>query len=231
MNRYGGFTDWTIAVLVSILLNIILFGLMPALIRISPQNQEMHNTLKPVPIIMIKHRQMPLQSKEIKQKNSLNKYKVKFKNFIKVFKQKTVVLKPELSFDMNTKFILNPVSSSGTTGPGSLPVMNFNMTGPVLKGNYQIGELDNPLIPIVKIPPIYPAMAMRNNIEGWVKVRFLVTDKGQVKNIHIVKAVPGKIFNNSVIRCVSRWKFKPGTVGGIPVNTMAETSIKFKLEQ
>jgi protein TonB len=32
------------------------------------------------------------------------------------------------------------------------------------------------------------------------------------------------------MRCVSGWRFKPGTVEGMPVKAWAETTIRFKLE-
>lgn len=230
-NCHRGVTDWTIAVFISIVLNIVLFGLMPALIRMGPQKQNIKTTLKPLQVFRVFPRQMSHKRKKMKKPDSANNEKIKFKRFVKVYKRKNPVLKPEISFDTNSKSFLNPALNTDTSGPGEMPVMNFTMTGPVLKDKYQTEELDTPVIPIVKIPPTYPAVAMRNNIEGWVKVRFIVTDRGSVKNIHIVKAMPGKIFNISVINCVSRWIFKPGKVGGRPVNTMVETSIRFKLEQ
>ncbi len=228
IERCDGCADWIMAVLIAAFLNIILFGLMPALVRMSPQNQDLHDKLNSVQIIMARHLQIPHKTKKT---SSVNHNKIIFKNSMKVFKQKNPEFRFKPAFNEKPKFILEHALSSTASGHISLPMMNFTMTGPALKGQYQIGELDSPLIPIVRIPPLYPAIAMRNNIEGFVKVRFLVTNKGHVKNIHILKAVPEKIFNNSVIRCVSRWEFKPGTVGGIPVNTMAETTIKFKLEQ
>ncbi|MCP3873651.1 MAG: TonB family protein, partial [Desulfobacteraceae bacterium] len=49
-------------------------------------------------------------------------------------------------------------------------------------------------------------------------------------DIEVIRAQPDKIFNKSVLSCVSQWKFKPGTVEGIPVATRARTTIHFKLE-
>ncbi len=232
IRQYAGFTDWIMAVAIAVVLNIILFGLMPALTEMSPQNQDKQHLLKPVQVVVVRqHHRMPLQRQPVKEKSSLHRRKIKIGNIIRTFRQNKIKLKPELSTDLHSKFLLNPISDRGIVSPDSLPVMDFAVTGPVLKGSYRVGELDTPLIPIVRIPPVYPAMAMRNNIEGWVKVRFVVTDKGRVKDIKIVKSVPGKIFNGSVIKCVSRWRFRPGTVSGVPVNTLAETTIKFKLEQ
>jgi protein TonB len=108
---------------------------------------------------------------------------------------------------------------------------HFSMDAPVLKAHYSMGELDSPLIPLVKIPPIYPIRASRRGIEGFVIVQFLVTKNGEVERIKIIEAHPKKIFDQNVIHCVSQWKFKPGTVEGIPVATLARTTIRFKLEK
>ncbi len=94
-----------------------------------------------------------------------------------------------------------------------------------------LAELDSPLVPLVKIPPVYPLRAIRRGIEGVVDVEFIITKKGRIEQPKIIKALPEKIFDQSVLNCVSRWKFKPGTVEGIPVNTRASTTIRFKLEK
>lgn len=107
----------------------------------------------------------------------------------------------------------------------------FSMDLPLPKGQYTPGELDSPLTPLVKIPPIYPMIATRRGIEGVVTVEFVVNEKGLVERLKIIKSSAGQIFDKSVFNCVSQWKFVPGTVGGNPVNTLARTSIRFKLEQ
>jgi protein TonB len=51
-----------------------------------------------------------------------------------------------------------------------------------------------------------------------------------VADIKILAADPEKVFDKSVIDCVSRWRFQPGRVQGIPVAALAQTTIKFQLE-
>ena len=68
-------------------------------------------------------------------------------------------------------------------------------------------------------------------IEGWVKVKFMVNQKGLIENIRIVKAVPKGVFEKCVKRCLSAWRFSPGTVEGETVNTQVMTTIRFNLEQ
>ncbi|MBU2455203.1 MAG: energy transducer TonB, partial [Proteobacteria bacterium] len=134
-------------------------------------------------------------------------------------------LNPYRAFEMNPKL---PAASMDLVMPD---LEKFSMDLPVLKNQYAMGELDSPLIPLVKIPPIYPVRASRRGIEGFVTVEFIVTQKGLVQEIKIIEAEPETIFNKSVIQCVSKWKFLPGTVQGMPVATQAITTIRFELEQ
>lgn len=112
-----------------------------------------------------------------------------------------------------------------------MPGLEHFSIAPILKAHYTMGELDFPLTPLVKIPPIYPMLATRRGIEGYVTVSFLVTKKGLVQQIRIVDSRPKHVFDKSVTNCVSQWKFKPGTIEGIPVATLAQTTIRFKLEK
>jgi protein TonB len=64
-----------------------------------------------------------------------------------------------------------------------------------------------------------------------VKVRFLVNTQGMVETVDIVEAQPEDTFEKSVIAAVSRWRFSPGTVEGVPVNTRVTTTIRFELKE
>ena len=97
-------------------------------------------------------------------------------------------------------------------------------------GIFSVGQLDGPLAVLTKPPPAYPPAAKRRNIEGWIRVKFLVDEHGQVGQISVLAAEPEGIFEQSVLRCVSHWRFKPGTVKGTAVKTIVEQTVTFKLE-
>ena len=95
---------------------------------------------------------------------------------------------------------------------------------------FGVGDLDQPLITLTRIPPIYPLSAKRRGIEGSVTVRFVINERGLVEDATIVEAQPPEVFDASVLSCVSGWRFKPGTVEGRPVRVWADTTIHFTLD-
>ena len=108
------------------------------------------------------------------------------------------------------------------------------MSGPAdiagLADAFAVGDLDAPLTVLVRVPPQYPLRAKYRGVQGWVLVRFVVNEDGSVGNVTVQESQPPGVFDQSVIRCVTGWRFKPGTVEGIPVRAWAETTIRFKLE-
>ena len=95
---------------------------------------------------------------------------------------------------------------------------------------FEIGDLDQPLVVLVRQQPLYPFYAKQRRIEGEVRVRFIVNKEGRVENITIVGAKPVDVFEDSVIRCVSNWRFRPGTIDGVTVSSWAETTVRFVLK-
>ena len=126
-------------------------------------------------------------------------------------------------FEVNTRLPAGP-DTLDLPMVESVPTFDTNM------GLFSVGQLDAPLTTLVRVPPMYPVRARQQNIEGWVKVSFVVDETGSVGNIKVLEADPEGIFERSVQRCVGSWRFKPGTVEGIPVKTLVETTIRFKLE-
>ncbi|MCP3940688.1 MAG: energy transducer TonB [Desulfobacteraceae bacterium] len=229
MPSLKSFPGWAFALIGSILLNVGLFGLMPGLIHQNPNIPKGLENITQVQVVQIKRPppkkpERPRESKPGKSKPDKpeSRKKVSGANS-NSFKQRTMDIKPQLAFQLNSEL---PKTSMNLVMPGIEAIK-----APILKTQYTMGELDSPLTPLVKLPPIYPILATRRGIEGYVTVEFLINKKGLVQQLRILEAKPEHIFNKSVTACVSQWKFKPGTVEGIPVATRAQTTIRFKLEK
>lgn len=110
-----------------------------------------------------------------------------------------------------------------TVAESSPPSSNF-------KGaEFSLGDVDTAPRLIRHFPPPYPMRAKRSNIEGKVVVRALITPDGRATRISVVSAQPSNIFETSVIKAVSRWRFQPGTLHGEKVSTWIEIPVVFKL--
>lgn len=92
-------------------------------------------------------------------------------------------------------------------------------------------NIDSNVVPSLRIPPTYPKRALRSGIEGVVTVEFTITIDGSVKDAEIIEAKPPNIFDKSVLRAISKWKFNPDMVDDKPVEKRARQDIKFTLKK
>lgn len=80
-------------------------------------------------------------------------------------------------------------------------------------------------------PPAYPEMARTARVTGQVIVQFLVTKKGDVTQVKIIKANPqGLGFEEEATKAVKSWKFKPAINNGQPVNIWVTQPVRFMLK-
>ena len=223
------FWGWTMAIFFSAILNIFLFGIMPGMIQQVNEKQDKLENIRSIQVVRVKRPDSPVKKNKLPEPEK-NKKIMQQKTIInkqvqaKLHKQKISAIKQKIPFELNPKL---PITK---TDLKMSPMEQFNFDIPTLKNQYLTSELDAPLIPLIKIPPIYPLKALKRGIEGWVKVKFIVNTLGAVENIEIIDASPARLFNESVKNCVIKWKFKSCTVDGVPVSAIAQTIIKFKLE-
>ncbi|MFH0784019.1 MAG: TonB family protein [Pseudomonadota bacterium] len=207
-------------VAIALALNLALFGLMPYLLTRNSAPPTRQQEVHQINVIRFKQADSPVKRSTEKPPEPPPERQVP-----KPQTAKPAPTKLSLPFDINPHL--------PAAGPDSLsiPVVPLAQLG---AGNladiFSTGDLDSPLVVLVRIPPVYPRSAKNRGTEGWVKVRFIVHEDGSVGNISVVESDPKTIFDDAVIRSVSGWKFKAGTVGGVPVKTWAETVVRFKLD-
>ncbi|HEV2538444.1 MAG TPA: energy transducer TonB [Frateuria sp.] len=81
------------------------------------------------------------------------------------------------------------------------------------------------------VQPRYPTQARRANQEGWVVVSYNVDTDGNVNGVKVLDAQPRHLFDREAVDAVERWKFKPATRNGVPVEANRQQRIVFKLNQ
>jgi protein TonB len=87
------------------------------------------------------------------------------------------------------------------------------------------------LTPLVKVPPEYPQRAMSKDVEGYVVLRFVVTETGSVESPEILHAEPEGYFESAARRAVLRWKYQPQFRDGKPIRVISITRVNFALQK
>ncbi len=91
-------------------------------------------------------------------------------------------------------------------------------------------EVDRMPQAVAAAQPLYPYRAKRRGIEGRVEVRFLVDTRGRTSLFEILQSEPPGEFDQTVMKTVKNWKFKPAIKDGRPVETWVKNTFVFKLE-
>ncbi len=94
---------------------------------------------------------------------------------------------------------------------------------------FNSGDLDQPPRKIVQSAPVYPYKARQRNIEGHVRVKFLVRADGTVGEVSVVDAEPKGLFDSAALKAVPQWRFQPGVIDGQAVPSWVVTTIRFTL--
>jgi TonB family protein len=107
-------------------------------------------------------------------------------------------------------WILNCAELDENSAPGYRPPGAFS--GPV---------------PVDKVDPKYPQAVIEQHIDGEVVLYAIILKDGSVDSIQIVRKLDPQLDKNSM-EALSRWKFKPGTRAGVPVDVEAVVHIPFR---
>lgn len=212
---------WISAASATLLLNSILFLMLPILIHPSSPTDNGAERIDAIEVIRLRQEEPPVRKKREKPPEPPEEKPEPRKDIVATQPVKTPKL--TLPFELNTR--LPQVAADF-----QLPAADSIRFGHSIDGSVGMHELDAPLTPVSRIPPVYPLRARRNGIEGWVRVAFEVETTGHINNIRILEADPAGVFEKSVMACVKRWRFNPGTVEGIPVRAGMETTVRFELE-
>ncbi len=212
-------TDWAAAIVLALAANLVLFLVMPALIAVHPEEYEGEELEQLVTLTRVR------QEQKIEKKEENPPEPPKEQPRPPSPPKNLAMQRPKLSlpFELNQRLPAIP-------GGLALPPIDTSLPQAALSGIFSVGDLDGQLVPLAQFPPTYPYGAKRRQVEGWVKLQFVVNERGMVEDIRVIAAEPKGVFESAARQAVSRWRFKPGTIGGSPVKTRVELPIKFSLD-
>jgi len=83
-------------------------------------------------------------------------------------------------------------------------------------------------IALKKVPPVYPEMAKKLGVKGFVYLRVLVGKDGEVKKVRVYRSL-NPLCDNAAIEAVKKWKYKPAlTNKNRPVDFWTIEIVEFK---
>jgi len=174
---------------------------------------------------------IPALDTKITKKEIPQVKKVSLKNAEKG--QKTILTEHSLTVDKKNsnlkklveQKIANDTSKNnlGVKGKIEAPGAGTNANPVYLPG-------DSPNAKVISIAkPVYPKDALNNEWVGIVKARVTVDVNGKVKTISLIKSSGYAILDNSFIRAISKYSFKPKRIAGIPKEDELELDYSFTL--
>ncbi len=96
--------------------------------------------------------------------------------------------------------------------------------GPIMVG----GDVKKP-IKIHDPQPNYTELARRARVQGVVIVQAIIDKQGNVKAVKVLKGLPMGL-DQATVDAVKRWKFKPSTLNGKPVEVYYNLTVNFQLQ-
>jgi TonB family protein len=80
-------------------------------------------------------------------------------------------------------------------------------------------------------PPRYPQKALNEQVEGFVKVRMLISVTGTIEKFEIVAAQPPGYFEEAIKEALPRWRFSPAVdESGRPIEFEEVYTYQFRLQ-
>ena len=91
------------------------------------------------------------------------------------------------------------------------------------------GDVKAP-VAIQRVMPVYPQIATRGRIEGWVILECIIDKSGHIREARAVRSSFAP-FEQSAVDAVQQWVFKPGTLHGEPVDVIFNLTVTFTIQR
>ena len=82
---------------------------------------------------------------------------------------------------------------------------------------------------VKKIQLDYPEKALRQNVEGWVDLAYVVTADGKVNNVKVLDSSPAGVFDAAAARAIGRMRYQPPMDNGKATSVSTKLRIAFRV--
>jgi protein TonB len=111
----------------------------------------------------------------------------------------------------------------------ALDAANLSPRAPAAPTAAQLAQVARQLRRIHYVPPRYPQRALASGLSGEVTVRYVVDAHGHTRQLQVIAARPGTLFNRAALAAIRRWRYTPPTFDGRPIAVPVMTQIRFEL--
>lgn len=80
-------------------------------------------------------------------------------------------------------------------------------------------------------PPVYPEECRRRGEEGLVILSVAIAADGSPSDVQIKESSKCERLDQAAFKAVSKWRFKPATLAGLPVASRVDVPIRFSLRE
>jgi periplasmic protein TonB len=122
-----------------------------------------------------------------------------------------------------------PDLAVGSGGGFLMEIPKFGMRGD--DDAFGSGDLDSSPMPITRLPPVYPSGLLGRGIGGRVVVSCQVDVAGKVSSARIRQSSGHADLDKAALDAVAKWKFKPATKGGRPIQATLNIPFNFEVKR
>lgn len=90
--------------------------------------------------------------------------------------------------------------------------------------------LDHDAILAETAKPTYPIALYNRYVEGFVFVRYEISETGIVENPVVLYSQPEGSFDSSALQAARQWRYQPKVVDGVPVRSRRQSLITFCIQ-
>ncbi|MBS0194862.1 MAG: energy transducer TonB [Proteobacteria bacterium] len=112
------------------------------------------------------------------------------------------------------------------TAQGALPSTNAHLP---TDDDHQINANDHGPRLSQRVQPQYPRQALRDGVEGSVRVRVMIDEQGNVSDVQVVYGSGSNLLDRAALDAVREWHYQPAIHHGQPVASTVDVPIDFKL--
>jgi TonB family protein len=119
----------------------------------------------------------------------------------------------------------------GGIGPGDGDGLGEGIGGGTGGDVYRVGNGVNAPTPLYSQKPLYTSEAMLRRVQGEAELDCIVLTDGTVGKCDVVKPLDSNQFglDNEALKAAKKWRFRPGTRQGQPVNVLVRIILEFNM--